>query len=472
MKKSSGKGLKLRMILVIMAVLIPIGSVGIYSVYKVKVVSDMSAALNKEHIVAEKLYSKVGIEATKAMYGANAAKERGDFSVLASVKPVDVPQDNPLKQDYSNFTNLLKSASDPATVQEADLVQLAQVSQSLKNKAESLEKDKIEEQRTQYHWLADWVIHSVLELIVGLFFSFLSAYVVGRIFERRLTPPIKAAEKVADDIARGDINTQVRTSGSKDFAELQTAMCSLRDQLQTIVPQLSDNIEHISTAAESTGATGVSLHQSAESQAQTSREVSSAVKDIATNIKLNSKNAHSAYEYCEHTAQKLDECTAASDNIVQAMGDIAEKIVIIDDIAFQTNILALNAAVEAARAGDNGRGFAVVAAEVRKLAERAASAARDVDNVCSKGVELTIQTNDVFNKIIPIVKNNALVVKEIAEASVEQASNIDNISAAVGRINAAAQDFADISSQMENDVDAVTSSVEILQDKINYFKNV
>jgi transcriptional regulator with XRE-family HTH domain len=169
------------------------------------------------------------------------------------------------------------------------------------------------------------------------------------------------------------------------------------------------------------------------------------------------------------TARTADEFI---DNIVQAMGDIAEKIIIIDDIAFQTNILALNAAVEAARAGDNGRGFAVVAAEVRKLAERAASAARDVDNVCSKGVELTIQTNDVFNKIIPIVKNNALVVKEIAEASVEQASNIDNSSAAVGRISAAAQDFADISLQMENDVDAVTSSVEILQDKINYFKNV
>jgi methyl-accepting chemotaxis protein len=87
-------------------------------------------------------------------------------------------------------------------------------------------------------------------------------------------------------------------------------------------------------------------------------------------------------------------------------------------------------------------------------------------------VELTIQTNDVFSKIIPVVKNNALVVREIAESSVEQASSIDNISAAVGRISAAAQDFADISSQMEADVDAVSSSVENLQDKINYFKNV
>ncbi|MBQ2098924.1 MAG: hypothetical protein II480_12150, partial [Bacteroidales bacterium] len=188
MDKRSGKGLKLRMIFIIMAVLIPIGSVGIYSVYKVKVVSDMSNGLNKEHIVAEKIYSKVGIEATKALYGANAAKERGDFSVLASVQNVDVPQENPLKQDYSNFVSLLKKTSDPSSVQEADLLQLAQVSQSLKSKAESLEKQKIEEQRTQYHWLADWVIHSVLELIVGLFFSFLSAYIVGRIFERRLTP--------------------------------------------------------------------------------------------------------------------------------------------------------------------------------------------------------------------------------------------------------------------------------------------
>ena len=99
------------------------------------------------------------------------------------------------------------------------------------------------------------------------------------------------------------------------------------------------------------------------------------------------------------------------------MSEIAEKITIIDDIAFQTNILALNAAVEAARAGDDGKGFAVVAAEVRKLAERSASAAKDIDNVCSRGVELTVQTDEVFKKIMPIVKNNALIVREIAEAS-------------------------------------------------------
>jgi methyl-accepting chemotaxis protein len=472
MENSSGKKLKLRMIFIIMAVLIPIGSVGIYSVYKVRVVSDMSGSLNKEHIVAEKIYSKVGIEVTKAIYGANAAKDKGDFSILASVQKIDVPLENPLKQDYSDFEGLLKQVADPANAQEADLVRFAQMSQTLKDKAESLKKQKIEEQRSQYHWLADWVIHSVLELTVGLFFSFLSAYVVGRIFERRLTPPIKAAEKIADGILKGDINTKVQRNGGEEFAELQTAMCSLRDRLQTIVPQLNDNIGQISTAAESTGATGDALHQSAESQARTSREVSSAVEDIASNIKLNSKNARSAYEYSEHTSQKLDECTAASDNIVQAMSDIAEKISIIDDIAFQTNILALNAAVEAARAGDNGKGFAVVAAEVRKLAEKSASAAKDIDNVCSKGVELTNKTNEVFKKIKPVVKNNALIVREIAEASGEQASNIDNISTAVDRINKTAQDFAEISSQMEADVDAVFSSVENLQDKINYFKNV
>lgn len=471
MKKSSGKTLKLRMIITLMAVLLPIGCIGIYSVYKVKVISNMSEALNKEHIVAEKFYSQVGIEATKAMYGANAAINSGDFSILSTIKTVDVPIDNPLTQDYANFENFRKKVSDKNSAQETDLAQFAKMSENLKIKAENLEKEKISEERTQYHWLADWVIHSVLELIIGLSISFTVAYIVGRLFEKRLAPPIKAAETIADNILQGDINSTVKTSGGEEFAELQTAMTSLRDQLQTIVPQLRDNIEQISSAAESTKDTGETAHNGALNLSQTSREVSSAVEDIASNIKQNSQNARSAYEYSDHTAQKLDECSVASENIVKAMSEIAEKITIIDDIAFQTNILALNAAVEAARAGDDGKGFAVVAAEVRKLAERSASAAKDIDNVCSRGVELTVQTDEVFKKIMPIVKNNALIVREIADASSEQASNIGNINSAVERINSAVQDLADISSNMRSNVSTVYSSVENLHEKINYFQN-
>ncbi len=472
MKENANNSLKLRMILVIMAVLIPIGTIGIYSVYKIKVVNEMSESLNNEHLVAERIYSQTVIEATKALYGVNSVRSKGDYSILKTVQHVEIPFGNPIKDDYTQFETLLNSVTSQPKAQDADLDRLSQLSQNLKSSAESLERQKIEEERGMYKWLADWVIHSVLELIVGLMFSFAAAWLVGFLFERRLAKPIKAAEKLADDILAGNINSVAQDGGNKEFAELQVAMVSLRDKLKTIIPQLRSNIEQISVAAQSTGTTGETMHRSAESQAQTASEVSSAVEDIARNIRSNSQNAISAYEYSEHTGKKLDECVVASDNIQKAMGDIAEKLSIIDDIAFQTNILALNAAVEAARAGDNGKGFAVVAAEVRKLAERSAAAAKDIDEVCAKGVQLTIKTDEVFHKILPTIRNNATIVKEIAETGREQSANIGNINSAVERINHEAQAFADISAQMEANVTSVYQSVQTLLQQISYFKNV
>ena len=114
----------------------------------------------------------------------------------------------------------------------------------------------------------------------------------------------------------------------------------------------------------------------------------------------------------------------------------------------------------------------MVAAEVRKLAERSAAAAKDIDEVCAKGVQLTIKTDEVFHKILPTIRNNATIVKEIAETGREQSANIGNINSAVERINHEAQAFADISAQMEANVTSVYQSVQTLLQQISYFKNV
>ena len=212
------------------------------------------------------------------------------------------------------------------------------------------------------------------------------------------------------------------------------------------------------------------MHQSAKIQAENAREVSSSIEEIAENIKRNSHNAMAAYEFTKNTSNNVELCSQATSNIVSAMANITEKISIIDDIAFQTNILALNAAVEAARAGDEGKGFAVVAAEVRKLAEKSAAAARDIDNVSSEGVTLTKQTDEVFQKIMPEIQRNAVIIKDIAETGSQQAANIDSIKIAAERINSAAQDFETISLKVGNNVETINESVEQLKTNINYFK--
>jgi methyl-accepting chemotaxis protein len=154
------------------------------------------------------------------------------------------------------------------------------------------------------------------------------------------------------------------------------------------------------------------------------------------------------------------------------MDTIAEKISIIDDIAFQTNILALNAAVEAARAGEQGKGFAVVAAEVRKLAEKSALAAKEINGVCSEGVLLTKQTDKVFTEVLPQMQNSTILINEISSASQEQAQGVEHIVSAVSRISEIVSLFTTLANDMESAVAGIYGSTEKIRENTSYFKTV
>ncbi len=472
MSKSTNNNarLKRRMVLMILAVLIPIACVGVYSTYKIGVVKRICVNLNTELSVTEKEYADMRDAATKANYGIERVRTANDFSVLKSIQHLSIPSSNTLKPDYDNFFNQLHQISQ-SEANNAELDGLAQKAHKLHKDAESLREEIITKQREMYKDTGAYAFATVHEVSIGLFFCFLAAFLIGRYFENRLTPPIKLAEQQANDILEGKINTSLQKTKSKEFPELLDAVESLQDQWKTIMPKLKDNIDDMSVAAESTGDAGNQMQISAQAQADNAREVSTAIEEIAVNIKHSSKNAMAAYDFTKNTSENLEQCAQATGNIVSAMADVAEKISIIDDIAFQTNILALNAAVEAARAGEDGKGFAVVAAEVRKLAEKSAAAARDIDTVSSDGVNLAMKTDEVFRQILPDLQRNAVIVREIAETGSQQAANIDNIKTAVERINDAAHDFASISYQVGHHVETINGSVLQLQDNINYFKN-
>ena len=169
-------------------------------------------------------------------------------------------------------------------------------------------------------------------------------------------------------------------------------------------------------------------------------------------------------------AKEADEGGEAVCETVEAMKSIAEKIGIIDDIAYQTNLLALNAAIEAARAGEYGKGFAVVAAEVRRLAERSQVAAQEISEVARDSVGLAEKAGKLLDEIVPSIKKTSDLVQEISAASEEQSSGASQINIAMEQLNKITQQSASSSEELAATAEEMSGQAEQLQDLMGFFK--
>ncbi|HEY4786344.1 MAG TPA: methyl-accepting chemotaxis protein, partial [Bacteroidales bacterium] len=182
-----------------------------------------------------------------------------------------------------------------------------------------------------------------------------------------------------------------------------------------------------------------------------------------------SDNARHTEIISNSTAQMVTRVDEASRESLKAVKEIAQKITIINDIAFQTNILALNAAVEAARAGEYGKGFAVVASEVRKLAERSKIAADEIDHLSKSSLGMTQETGQILEQLIPEILKTSKLVQEIASASVEQNSGADQINSAIQQLNNVTQQNAATAEQMATSSEELYSRAEQLNELVSFF---
>ncbi len=272
-------------------------------------------------------------------------------------------------------------------------------------------------------------------------------------------------------LASGDLTANFSHSGGEsEIAVLNNSMADMKNTLADIVRSISESSDAIAAAAGEMNTASMRMSASANEQAASAEEISSAIGEMASSIEQNSQNAARSESIAGSTAKYIGECSQAAEKTVNTMTEIAEKISVINDIAFQTNILALNAAVEAARAGEHGKGFAVVAAEVRKLAEKCAVAARDIDAVSADGVNIAKLTGEVFSKMLPEIQRTTVLVQEIATASREQASGGSQINAAVQRFNDGIQQFATISEEVASNSQNLLQQADRLQEVIKFFK--
>ncbi len=344
---------------------------------------------------------------------------------------------------------------------EETLISIDKVSSFAEKKAADLDTNAKEES-TQIYFL--FITLLIFAIVIAVFVTILITASVKR--------PLSEIQKIADELALGNLTVKINDDILTQKDEVGALAKSLQrtiDKMKDVITQIIDGAETISIASQEMALTSQEMSQGASNQASSTEEVSSSMEEMSANIRQNAENSQITQQIAMRAAEGILQGNKASQESVVAMKTIAEKIKIINEIAFQTNILALNAAVEAARAGEHGKGFAVVAAEVRKLAERSSKASKEIDNLSRNGVEISEDAGEMLNKIVPEIEKTANLIQEITAASKEQNAGVDQINSAVDQLNQVTQQNAAASEELATSSEELANQADNLKEIVSFF---
>ena len=297
--------------------------------------------------------------------------------------------------------------------------------------------------------------------IGGILAAIIVPIAIAIYFVRTVSNPLNRLVGTMQRVAEGDLTATLYTDRRDEVGQAIGALNVLVDELHESMLQVSQAAESVASGSMELSSAAQQLSSSAQEQASSLEETAASMEEMTSTVKQNADNALRADKVALEARESANEGVVMSSSVRRSMEaintsstKIADIISVIDEIAFQTNLLALNAAVEAARAGEQGRGFAVVASEVRNLAQRSASAAKEIKSLIKDsvdkvqdGAQLVNTSSKTLEGIVESVKNTAEIIAEISASSQEQASGIEQVNRAIMQMDELTQQNATLVDQ-------------------------
>ncbi|WP_375768451.1 MCP four helix bundle domain-containing protein [Archangium gephyra] len=300
--------------------------------------------------------------------------------------------------------------------------------------------------------------------------SLLCGLLLSIFIARAISQPLNDAVAAADRIAEGDLTVRISSETQDETGRLLAALQRMVHKLAQIIGEVREGASALASASAQVSSSSQSLSQGTSEQASSVEETTSSLEQMTASIGQNRDHGRQMEQMAVQGAKDAEEGGRAVKATVEAMGSIAEKISIIEEIAYQTNLLALNAAIEAARAGEHGKGFAVVATEVRKLAERSRTAAKEISGLATGSVKVATRSGELLEELVPSIRKTADLVQEVVAASAEQTSGVAQMNKAMQHVEQVTQRNASASEELASTAEELSSQAEALSQLVSFFR--